>query len=242
MELKFSIITPSFNSEKYIIDTIESVLLQKYKNIEHIIIDGGSSDRTIDIISKYSHIKWISEKDSGPSDAIRKGFEMADGDIFVWLNSDDYFEPDIFKNISNYFSCNTDLQILIGNITFVDKNKDILVKDKTYHYDKNHLVKVCADVIRQPSTFFTKGIYEKVGGISCRLKVVFDYDLFIRMLDVSSPKFVDENFAYVRDFEETISRRLVRKQAIEILKVSKMYGGSLLDPINKTNLKKFIFG
>jgi glycosyltransferase involved in cell wall biosynthesis len=240
MELKISIVTPSYNNARFINDTIESVLYQDYKNYEHIVVDNCSTDGTIEILKKYPHLKWISEIDKGPSSAIKKGFKIANGDIFVWLNSDDYFELNILKKISDYFKSDDNLNILIGNITFVDINKKILVKDRTFNFDKAFLLNHCADVVRQPATFFRKEIYKNVGELDESLKIVFDYELFIKMLIVTEPKFVDENFAYVRDFKDTISRRMVRKQAIEIFKVSRKYGGNIFSQINKTNLKKIL--
>ncbi len=103
MSLKFSIVTPSLNQGRFIRDTIESVLNQNYQNFEHIVIDGGSNDDTINILKEYAHLKWTSEKDNGPTDAINKGFKLATGDIFTWLNSDDYFEKNIFKDVVKEF-------------------------------------------------------------------------------------------------------------------------------------------
>jgi len=88
--VKISIITPTLNHAQYIEDTILSVKNQDYSDFEHIIIDGGSTDGTVDILKKYPHLIWISEKDSGQSNAINKGFKMASGDILAWINSDDY--------------------------------------------------------------------------------------------------------------------------------------------------------
>ncbi len=107
-----SIITPSFNQAQFIEQTIKSVQNQDYKNIEHIIIDGGSTDGTIDILKKYSGIKWISEKDNGQSDAINKGFSTANGEILAWLNSDDYYDENIITKVVEYFS-----KIIIANFS-----------------------------------------------------------------------------------------------------------------------------
>ena len=96
-----SIITPSYNQGRFIRQTIESVLNQKYPNIEYIIVDGGSSDNTLEIIKEYEgKIKWISEKDNGQSDAINKGFSMANGEIIAWLNSDDIYLEDAIQKPS----------------------------------------------------------------------------------------------------------------------------------------------
>ncbi len=101
--LKISVITPSYNSDRYLEDAVLSVLSQDYANFEHIIVDGGSEDNTLEILNKYSHLKWISEPDKGQSDAMNKGFMMSTGDIIVYLNADDYFLPNAFHRVIPYF-------------------------------------------------------------------------------------------------------------------------------------------
>ena len=94
-----SIVTPSYNQGKFIEDTIQSVFKQNYPNFEHIIIDNCSTDGTVEILKKYSHLKWISEPDRGQTDAMNKALEMSDGDLIVYLNADDEFYPNIFKKV-----------------------------------------------------------------------------------------------------------------------------------------------
>ncbi len=113
-DLKISIITPSFNSGKYIERAIKSVLDQNYKNFEHIIIDGGSTDNTVNILKKYKHLKWISEPDNGQADAMNKGFKKSSGGIIVYLNADDYFFPDAFSTVIEEFKKGANF--VVGNI------------------------------------------------------------------------------------------------------------------------------
>ena len=122
-----SVITPSYNSGKYIEDAVNSVLAQNYPNFEHIIVDGGSTDNTLQILEKYPHLKWVSEPDNGQSDAMNKGFGMSSGEIIVYLNADDYFEPDAFSNIVHTFEKNPDADMIVGNlkITYDDGREDI---------------------------------------------------------------------------------------------------------------------
>ncbi len=101
---KISIVTPSYNSAEFIEDCIQSVLKQNYPNFEHIIIDGGSTDGTVEILKKYPHLKWISEPDEGQSDALNKGFKKAEGDIIGWLNSDDVYLPGTFNKVADILS------------------------------------------------------------------------------------------------------------------------------------------
>ncbi len=124
MGLKISVITPSFNSSHYIEKAICSVLDQDYTNYEHIVIDGGSTDQTLAILKKYSHLVWISEKDRGQVDAMNKGFRMATGDIIVYLNADDYFICGAFSSVIPCF--NQGHKFVVGDIV-VQKNNEYFI-------------------------------------------------------------------------------------------------------------------
>lgn len=117
---KISIVTPAFNSDKFIEDAIISVINQNYDNFEHIIIDGGSTDNTIEILKKYPHLKWISEPDEGQSDAINKGFKIATGAIIGWLNSDDMYLDGTFEKITKALKAKN-IDAVYGNVKFIDK-------------------------------------------------------------------------------------------------------------------------
>ena len=125
--MKISIITISYNQGKYIEDCIISTLSQEYKNFEHIIIDGNSTDNTVDILKKYEEkdqrLKFISEKDDGPSSALNKGFKMASGEIFCFINSDDFFLKGALKFINNFFEKNLDTDLLFTGGEIVDEKK-----------------------------------------------------------------------------------------------------------------------
>jgi len=131
---KISIVTPSFNQGKFIEDTIKSVLNQKYENFEHIIIDGGSTDGTVDILKKYPHLKWVSEPDKGQSDALNKGFKMAKGEWILWLNSDDMLFENTIHNYIEVINKNRHINLLYGHTVFIDSKKDILKKVYQLNY------------------------------------------------------------------------------------------------------------
>src|SRR5437016_162728 len=103
-----SVVTPTFNQAPFIEQTIQSVLDQRPAAFEHIVIDGGSTDGTLEILAKYNHLKWISERDNGQSDALNKGFKKATGEIIGWINSDDWYEPGTFALVAKFFAENPD--------------------------------------------------------------------------------------------------------------------------------------
>ncbi len=121
MNLKISVITPSLNSGLYIEKAICSVLDQDYTNYEHIVVDGGSTDQTLSILKKYSHLKWVSEKDRGQADAMNKGFRMSTGDIIVYLNADDYFLCGAFSSVIPYFEQGH--KFVVGDIVVQKSNE-----------------------------------------------------------------------------------------------------------------------
>ncbi len=239
---KFSIITPTLNQSKYIRQTIESVLSQDYENKELIVVDGGSSDGTQDILKEYKEIKWISEPDSGAANALNKGFNMADGDVIAWLNSDDYYDKNAIRLIANVFGTDESIDLVYGNLTFVDEDGKVLFYDTTEEYKLDTLVRKCADIVRQPCTFFKKELLLRTGFLDESLKCVFDYDLFIRLLRFARPKHIDVNIAFYRDYKDTLTRKFIRRQGSEIIKVSRRNGARIYDKIVLSSfVKKVLF-
>jgi glycosyltransferase involved in cell wall biosynthesis len=182
MSLKVSIVTPSYNQGAFIEKTIESVLSQDYNNIEYFVIDGGSTDETIDILKKYEgRLTWISEKDKGQSDAINKGFRMASGDIVAWLNSDDTYEPGAVSAIVPLFENNPSLGLLYGEGNIINERGEKTGRfTATTRFNLWKLIHVW-DYILQPATFFRREALEKCGYLDESLHYVMDWDLWIRL-------------------------------------------------------------
>lgn len=180
---KISIITPSFNQGRFIEQTIRSVLLQNYPNLEYIIIDGGSTDETLDVISKYSPwiTHWTSEKDNGQADALNKGFRMATGDIFAWINSDDYYERDALFTVARRFKqkpfdffCGTSKMIAEDGHLIQELYTEKIDSRTLLNYWKPHF---CPP---QPSLFFQKNVFIELGELNVDLRYAMDYDFWLR--------------------------------------------------------------
>lgn len=173
---KISIITVSFNSLKTIERTIKSVLNQNYKKTEYIIIDGGSTDGTVDIIKKYSQklFYWISESDNGIYDAMNKGLKKATGEIIGIINSDDWYEIDALNNIAEAFIKNNDVDVIHGILKVYNSNEFVYM----YAQPANFLEKT---MIEHPTCFIRKSVYNKVGEYDMKYKIAADYDLLIRI-------------------------------------------------------------
>jgi glycosyltransferase involved in cell wall biosynthesis len=179
---KISIITPSFNQGQYIEDTILSVIQQQYPNIEYVIIDGGSTDNTLDIIKKYEkHITyWISEPDKGQSDAINKGLKYATGDIINWLNSDDYYMPGALRHVASKFS-NENISAYCGR-SRVFSNANEYISQGTDVYTGNLAKTIGWARIDQPETFFHKKVWDAIIKVNEHFHYVMDKELWIRYL------------------------------------------------------------
>lgn len=219
---KISIITPSLNQGIFIEDTINSVLNQNYPNIEHIVIDGGSTDGTIDILKKYRHLKWVSEKDNGQSDAINKGFRLATGEIIAWLNSDDYYETDIFSRIADYFMENSDCNFLYGDITFITPQKENISEKKGHVMTYKNLIQN-PDLVRQPGSFWRREILSGIGFLDEQLHLAMDLDYFLRIARNYTLHYLPYNLSYFRYYDECKSLRFRRKQRKEILEIIKKH-------------------
>jgi len=179
---KISIVTPNFNGEAFLEETIESVLSQNYPNLEYIIIDGNSTDRSVDIIKKYEkHLSyWISEKDQGQADAINKGMKKCTGDIFNWINSDDCYRNNCLLSVGNYFSMHKDLNVLIGCENY-NQNGKIISQNKTFIASSiEETLGNCR--IGQPSTFFNLNTVRSIGYLRTDLYYFFDLEWWVRYL------------------------------------------------------------
>ncbi len=188
MNAKISIITPSFNQGQFIEQTIQSVLSQNYPNLEYIVMDGGSTDNTLDILKKYEDkLKWFSEKDKGQSDAINKGLKMAYGDIVAWLNSDDYYLPGTLAKVATFFDKNSQAKWVSGDYQIVDeKGKDIhsfvIGYKRLLRLFNSYSTLSFANYIIQPSTFWRRELISEIGYLNEEYRYCMDYDLWLRFM------------------------------------------------------------
>lgn len=178
---KISIVTPSFNQGRYIEQTIQSVLSQNYPNLEYIIIDGGSTDDTIDIIKKYeSYISyWISEPDKGQADAINKGFSKCTGEIFNWINSDDYYEPNALLKLGKIFYQSPSITAICGKeYYFNDLEPEIKELHDGSIIRKSIFKTIFEGIIVQPATFFRTQCVRDFFPLDNTLRYVMDRQLW----------------------------------------------------------------
>lgn len=176
-----SVITPSFNQGRYIQATIESVLQQDYTHIQYLVIDGGSTDNTVELLKTCAdpRLVWISEKDSGQSSALNKGLRRAQGDYLTYLNSDDLLLPGVISQIVNHFQQNPQIDLVFGDGKYIDPNNKTLIAYQSAPFDLAACV-LDAQKFAQPGTFWRRKVTEKIGFFDENLHYRMDYDYWLR--------------------------------------------------------------
>lgn len=175
--MKISIITPTYNSEKYIRATLDSIHTQTYKNFEHIVIDGLSTDNTLEIVKEYDNVSVISEKDNGQSDAINKGLKLVTGEILAWQNGDDLYFPNTFQSVVDFFNENPEVDLVYGYYQMIDEEGDWICDVRPIEWNPWLFAhgRFCPV---QPTVFWRKQVTEKIGLLDENLYFCMDVDFY----------------------------------------------------------------
>ena len=227
--MKISIVTPSYNQGKFIAQTFESVLSQDVSDIEYIVMDGGSTDSTKSVVKNYAakfrkkgiSFKFISKKDKGQSDAINNGWRMASGDIITYINSDDYYNKNVLKKVTDYFRANPKTMWAYGGWNFVNQNGKLYQAVQPVIYKKQKLLDYCN--IGQPSCFFRKELLNKVGLLNEQLHLTMDYDLWLRFATKYPAGVMDFPISNMRYHLEAKSGSRTMEHLFECFSLNKQY-------------------
>ena len=174
-----SIVTPSYNSMPYIKDNIESVRMQNYLQVEHIIIDGGSTDGTVEILKSFPQTDWVSEKDSGQSNALNKGFSKASGAIIGWLNADDTYTPGTFNEVAQYFTDHPETDLVSTDVNVIDKDGKRVGYLKSEEFNITQLF--FYNMVKQPTVFMRRRVINQLREVDESLHYVMDYEFWLRV-------------------------------------------------------------
>lgn len=224
---KFTIVTPSYNQGQFLEETVRSVLLQGYPNLEYIVIDGGSTDDSLEIIKKYEPwlTHWVSEADEGQADAIGKGFQRATGEILAWINSDDFYEPNALIRIASFFAGHPDLVFVNGDVNLVGEESQFERRIFTMRPSVFFAANYGHHGWPQQGCFWRRSTYEEVGGIDPTLRFCMDKDLFIRLVSAGPGRRVPgPPLANFRFHEQAKSSTLKNVALDETAGIIKKYG------------------
>lgn len=186
---KISIVTPSYNQGAFVEEALLSVKKQSYPCVEHIVVDGASTDGTVEILKRYAgtpgweHLRWISEPDRGQSDALNKGFRMVTGGIVGWLNSDDRYRPGCFAAIARRFAELEETDILYGDYTWMDEKGNVKCVRREIEFNRFILSYHRVLYIPTVSTFFRRRLFEEGNWLETGLEYAMDYEFFLRLAD-----------------------------------------------------------
>jgi glycosyltransferase involved in cell wall biosynthesis len=213
---KISIVTPSFNQARFIEETIQSVLAQDYPDLEFIVMDGGSTDGSVEIIRRYEHklAYWVSRPDGGQTKALIEGFERATGEILCWLCSDDLLVGTCLRDVAEYFSAHPSAGAVYGDSVWIDVDSAI-IKWKKEHGFNRFIWLYNYNYIPQPSMFWRRSLYEQVGGLDPKFDLAMDADLWIRFADVAEIHHVRRVWSRMRSYPAQKNQRLRARSDVE---------------------------
>ena len=186
-EIRYSVVTPSFNQGRFLRENIEAVRAQGVEGVEHIVVDGGSTDESVDVLKEYPDVRWVSERDRGQSDALNKGIAMATGEWIVWINSDDTLLPGALRALDAYLEEHPDAQFVYSDCVFTDaEGREIRRRKANYHENPamfDAWWRAGGYGFDQPGTFFRRALWERFGPFGVDLHYTMDHDFWLRIRD-----------------------------------------------------------
>jgi glycosyltransferase involved in cell wall biosynthesis len=226
---KISVITPSFNQGQFIEATIQSVLNQEYPNLEYLVMDGGSTDGTLDILRRYSdQLRWFSEPDHGQVEAINKGLRLASGEILAYLNSDDLYLPGALQRVGTFFGAHPQAAWVSGHCTTVDadlrETRQLITTYKNlWLRTRSYGALLVLNYISQMATFWRRSIYEALGPLDETLHYTMDYEYWLRIGKNHRLYTLSQPLAAFRLHASSKSGTTARKQFLEQYQVAQRY-------------------
>lgn len=226
---KITVVTPVFNSAATLEQTLESVRAQGYPGVEHVVVDGGSTDGSVEILERAEGIRWISEPDEGLSDAVNKGVAMATGELIGWLNADDYYLPGALDRVGRAFAAQPEARWVTGRCIIVGEDGTEIRRGITAY--KSALLRMYSfpllltqNFIMCPATFVHRDAWAEADPLRLDYRVSMDYDLFLRVAKRHRPLILHENLTAFRMVEGTLSLSAFETQFAEHHEQARIHG------------------
>ena len=222
-----SVVTPSYNQAAFLEQAMLSVLNQDYPAIEYIVVDGGSSDGSPEIIARHAErlAWWTSEPDDGQTDAINKGFARATGDIMAYLNSDDLYRPGAIREAANYLISHPELGMVYGDANYIDENGKVIGKFSAAQTDYQRLRRGYVHIPQQ-AAFFRTDLWRQVGPLDPSFQFAMDFDLWVRISALAPIRYHQRPWASFRLHDQAKTRAAVELCWPEMIRVHRRLGGS----------------
>jgi glycosyltransferase involved in cell wall biosynthesis len=178
--LSFSVVTPSLNQGRFLAETLRSVVSQAYPCLEYVVVDGGSTDRSLEILASHDgSVRWTSEPDAGQAHAVNKGIRSTTGAVIGWLNSDDVYRPGALEAVASYFAANPAVDVVYGDADVIDASSVVNGRYPTAPWDPAQLKQRC--FLAQPAVFFRRRVVDRYGALDKRLHFCMDYEYWLRL-------------------------------------------------------------
>lgn len=238
-----SIVTPSFNQAAFLEQTIVSVLAQSYPRIEYIVVDGGSTDGTLQILRRYDGrlARWISEPDAGQTDALNKGFAMASGEILAWINSDDRLLPQAAAEAVDFLQTHAEIGMVYGDADYIDEAGRRVGRFPAAQTDYARLRRGYVHVPQQAS-FFRARLWNMVGPLDPTFYFAMDYDLWVRIASVTALRYHPRRWAEFRLHRDAKTLAAGDRCWPEMIRVHQRLGGRTMAPIYGRYLLRRLIG
>lgn len=229
VNVRISLVTPSYNQAPFLEATLESVVAQKYPALEWIVMDGGSTDGSVEILKRYAHhfAYWTSERDAGQTDALQRGFARATGEILGWLNSDDVLLPHALERVGMFFAETPACDFLTGDSVFVSADgtrETYAVRGGAYSF--RELLHYCdGTYLGQPSVFFSRAAFERVGGLDGTIQNAMDFDLWLRLREWYELFYLPQRLSQMREHPHAKGQDPQQRVLNDVVRVTKRYWG-----------------
>jgi len=231
-----TVVTPVLNGARFLDESIRSVLAQTHPDIEHVVVDGGSTDGTLEVLRRHPHVRWTSQQDAGQSDALNRGLAMARGEMVGWLNADDFYLPHAIASAVRELLADESTAAVYCNALVVDESGRELSRSRSEPFDLERAL-TFGNVVPQPTVFVRKRILDEVGGLVVRYHYAMDFDLWIRIAQRASLRYVDDYWAAFRLHATSKTGSALRKMWREERLVARSHGGPVFSQMLRRHLR-----